>query len=143
MQIYEMAPYVFIGDRLQDVEGGTPGQTDYRWRYWGTAVRDLTGSEATGKRLSETHDAEAVTEALQSFADVLQSGKPDYWKRRVRTVAIDRSFLNYERIVFPLLNAAGEMAHVFGVFATDEPTNAMTYPGKRATDAKIGLAPKI
>lgn len=136
MEIYLHAPYIFMADR-QAGEGGVP---IYQWRYWGTAIRDFTGIEATGKSLHETHDMDATREAEVSFGVVLQTGKPEYWKRAVRTVAIDRSFLTYERVIYPLLNKFDEPVHIFGVFTADNESDLPMRIGEFLADGKIGYS---
>lgn len=137
MDIYIHAPYLFIADCLDTTTDD--GTHAYRWRYWGTAVRDLTGIEATGKFLHETHEVQAAREAAADYDAVLAEGAPSYWQRNVRTKAEDRSFIVYQRIVFPLRGANRAMAHVLGVFVTDDPAYSATRSGERLAHGKIDM----
>ncbi len=116
MSIYGAARNIFIADRIE----GLDGETLYRWRYWGTGVRDHTGIEATGKYLHETHNEAGVRDAINSYDAVLETLEPDYWVKRTRTIPVDRTYLSYRRIVFPLLNDEDRPAHVFGVFVSEQ-----------------------
>lgn len=137
MDIYLSAPYIFIADRHAD-RNAEAGQI-YRWRYWGTALRDFTGVEATGKWLHETHEPLGAAEATADYEAVLTELRPSDWKRNVRTLAEDRSYLIYERIVFPLRDADGKPNHVLGVLTTDTPGYAATRAGEHLSRTKIGL----
>jgi len=135
LDIYLHAPFIFIADRMPD---GADSQ-EYVWRYWGTALRKLTGIEATGKRMRETHDEEAFHEAEASYEDALNCGEPDYWVRQVRTVAVDRSFMSYERAIFPLRSLSGDSAHVLGVAAWLKTDYPAIRSGEQMVTGKIGL----
>jgi len=137
MDIYLHAPFIFIADRIST---GADAH-EYVWRYWGTALRNLTGIEATGKRMRETHDEEAFREAEASYDSVLMCGEPDYWVRQVRTVAVDRSFMSYERSIFPLRSKSGESAHVLGVAAWLNTDHPATRSGEQLVAGKIGFKP--
>jgi hypothetical protein len=64
---------------------------------------------------------------------------PSDWKRNLRTLAEDRSYLINERIVFPLRDADGKPNHVLGVFTTDTPSYAATRAGEHLSRTKISL----
>jgi hypothetical protein len=137
MDIYLHAPFIFIADR---VPCGNDAY-EYVWRYWGTALRNLTGIEATGKPMRETHDEDAFREAEASYDSVMESGEPDYWVRQVRTVAVDRSFMSYERVVFPFRSSTGESAHVLGVAAWLKTDHPAIRSGEQLVIGKIGFKP--
>jgi hypothetical protein len=137
MDIYLHAPFIFIADR---VPCGNDAY-EYVWRYWGTALRNLTGIEATGKPMRETHDEDAFREAEASYDSVMESGEPDYWVRQVRTVAVDRSFMSYERVVFPFRSSTGESAHVLGVAAWLKTDHPAIRSGEQLVIGKIGVKP--
>ncbi len=137
MDLYIEAPHLFIADRIEQAD--TEFGHVYRWRYWGTAVRNLTGVETTGKLLHETHQAQGAAEAIADYDAVLAEGRPSYWKRNVRTMAEDRSFLRYERIVFPLSASAGTTGHILGVCVFDNPAYAAIRTGEELSPGKIGL----
>ena len=134
MAIYRDAPYVFIADRR--VENGV---SLYFWRYWGTAIRDLTGVEATGKFLHETHQHAGAEEARIDYDTVLADLKPSYWRRKVRTLGEDRSYLVYERIVFPLVDAQGVGAHILGVFSAEGLDRHAMRTGEHLSHDKIDI----
>jgi hypothetical protein len=137
MDIYAQAPYLFMADKIQQ----TPESARhiYRWRYWGTAVRDFTGVEATGRYLHETQEEKGAAEATADYDAVLSEMKPSYWKRNVRTTGEDRSYLVYERVVFPLRAADGTAQHILGVFSIGNSTHIAARTGESLAHTKIGL----
>ncbi|MDA0997859.1 MAG: PAS domain-containing protein [Proteobacteria bacterium] len=116
MALYTIARNIFIADREKDIDG----RILYRWRFWGTGVRNHTGIEATGRYLHETHAEIAAKEAEQSYARVLETLEPDYWEAMTRTVPVDKTFLQYRRIMLPLLDEESRPMHLIGVFAADK-----------------------
>lgn len=137
MTIYNEAPYIFIADRRSAEPVGD--ENLYWWRYWGTAIRDLTGIEATGKFLHETHQPVGAIEAREDYDTVLATGHPSHWRRNVRTVGEDRTFLVYERIVFPLADSEGDPAHILGVFTTNDPGDISPRSGEELSHGKIDI----
>jgi len=89
--------------------------------------------------MRETHDEEAFHEAEASYEDALNCGEPDYWVRQVRTVAVDRSFMSYERAIFPLRSLSGDSAHVLGVAAWLKTDYPAIRSGEQMVTGKIGL----
>ncbi len=128
LDIYSQAPFLFIADKIMQPHEGA--EHVYRWRYWGTAVRDFTGVEATGRYLHETHEVKGAAEATADYDAVLSELKPSYWKRNVRTTGEDRSYLVYERVVFPLRAVDGTAQHILGVFSIGNSTRIASRTGE-------------
>ena len=136
MDIWPVAPFLFIAD-LNSNDDGSP---DYRWRYWGTALRDYTGIEGTGKFLHQTHDPEAVDDALQSYNKVLETSEPDHWIKHMRIVGIDGSHRVYERIIVPLLNDEEKPAHILGVFVAGAEIQPLFETGGNLENGRMSFA---
>lgn len=111
MDFYDVADRMIVADR----HGGIPDET-YYWRFAGSTLRDIWGMELTGKYLHETHDAETTAASVDIYREMTVDQQPHYWARPAGVIHEDRSYIYYERVVMPLANCAGELAHFMGVY---------------------------
>ena len=124
MDLYKLAPHLFICDRVID-ETGNPR---YLWRYWGTALASFTKFDATGKYLEESHEEDAIERASRMYGWVLDNAEPNYQKLRISVVgSLDRSW-DYERVVVPLANKDGAPGHILGTYVSGFEKDSKSLP---------------
>jgi hypothetical protein len=112
MNLYQIAPRVFIADRIVENHDGVR----YRWRYWGTACSLFVGSDLTGNYLDQTHDEKATQAALECYEWSINTGNPQHFRERVRVLSSHNVAWQYERLIVPLLGHSPETGHIIGVY---------------------------
>ena len=116
MDIYKIAPRLFIADRVETEDG----IIRYRWRYWGTTLSRFAGADVTGKYLDETHDEKANAAAMRYYEWALEQGEPHYFCQDVRVIGSQNTYWEYERVIVPLLNKTGQPGHILGVYVSEQ-----------------------
>lgn len=111
MDFYDIADRMIIADRVGEI----PDET-YRWRFAGSTFRQIWDMELTGKYLHETHDAETTSAAIEVYRNMAANSLPHYWIRPAGVIHEDRSYIHYERVIMPLANADGDLAHFLGIY---------------------------
>lgn len=145
MELYEIAPRLFLADQIID-DGGN---TDFRWRYWGSTLCRFVSGDFTNKMLSDTHDARAAAHAREIYLWSMQYGKPQYSDQGMRLNKTHKVFWRYERVIVPLLQnthnrdggpAADKFGHILGVYMSDHDIDASNRP--HANEHPLSFAPK-
>jgi len=116
MDIYKIAPRVFIADRIKTEDGAIR----YRWRYWGTTLSRFAGVDVTGKYLDETHDEKANAAAMRFYEWALEQGEPHHFSQDVRVIGSQNTYWQYERVIVPLLDKTGQPRHILGVYVSEQ-----------------------
>ncbi len=115
IDIYKIAPRIFIADRVEDSED----RIRYRWRYWGTTLCDFVGADLTGKFLDVTHDDKATSAAMKYYEWALENGKPHYFCQAIRVKESPNTYWDYERLIVPLEDKTGQPGHILGVYVSE------------------------
>jgi len=116
MDIYKIAPRLFIADRIKTEDG----IIRYRWRYWGTTLSRFAGVDVTGKYLDETHDEKANAAAMKFYEWSLEQGEPHHSRQGIRVIGSQKAFWDYERVIVPLMDKAGQPGHIVGVYFSQQ-----------------------
>jgi len=115
MEIYPIVPMLV----LVDLEGEMTGEHRFKWRLAGTLLRNLVGVEMTGRYLDEIATPEMTVLSDETYCGILRTREPHVWRQEVAIQTTDRSYVEYDRLLLPLLGASGEAEHLIGVYAFD------------------------
>jgi hypothetical protein len=115
MDIYKIAPRLFIGDRILSADG----HVRYRWRYWGTTLCTFVGADLTGKYLDETHDEKAHDAAIKYYDWALENNKPQYFRQTISVRGAEHTYWEYERVIVPLTDQDRQAQHIVGVYVSE------------------------
>lgn len=100
----EMRPalgYLMIVEPIED------GQ-DFRYRLYGSLLATVSGTDLTGRRVSEHWASDYVVDfSLASYRAVYQRGEPLYTRRHPARAEYTRS---WERLILPFADADGRIA---------------------------------
>ncbi|MDD9876014.1 MAG: hypothetical protein OXR84_01085 [Magnetovibrio sp.] len=89
------------------------GGRDCRYRFWGSGMTRLYGSDETGKRLTET-SSEAIADATQrQLAMLLERGGPMAFEVRMPRVSGD--FVTKTNLRLPIAEGSGEIGKVITI----------------------------
>ena len=124
MDLYKLAPRLFICDRVLD----DSGNQRYMWRYWGTALTNFTRFDATGKYLEDSHEEDAVQRAMKMYDWVLDNAEPNYQKLKISVVGSSGRNWDYDRLVVPLADKGGRPGHILGTYVSDFEKDRGTLP---------------
>lgn len=83
-----------------------------RFRLLGTGHRRATGRDYSGRAFDELYTPEQVSAFEREYGAILASGRPAYARRS--SLKLNREFIQFQRILAPLLDAAGQPRHVIG-----------------------------
>jgi len=113
MEIYKIA------DRLVliDLEGDVAGKHRFKWRLAGTALRQIVGLELTGQYLDDVAEEKTANEAGRIYCQVLTNGAPHAWRHKVMIQAMNRNYVQYDRLLLPLADEEGHLRHLIGVYS--------------------------
>lgn len=111
----KILPWCSIVDKVQK-----DGQTDFRFRFWGTERVKLVGGELTGCLFSELEVKETRETAFATFYDMFERPRPSVWDMPIVTPSGRAVVLSFLRL--PLLDDTGEVSHVFSVLDEDSIT---------------------
>lgn len=123
MDLYDIAPRVLILDQ----EAATPEvaalglPARFRWRFVGTAFRDVFGVELTGRYLDQTHPPERAEESTTAYLNALRTRGPVFWRRGVRVNDVEMPYRTYQRLAVPLNGADGRPAHILALWMLEAP----------------------
>lgn len=108
--LWKIASHIYIMDAVE-----TPERPEMRvrWRYVGTMLGELTGEELTGRFMDEAFSHSPDVAA--AHVKVIREGKPHFWRRRFTNTATQWDEVTYERLVMPLKNDEGVVAHTLGI----------------------------
>ena len=116
MELYRIAPRLFIGDRVR----AENGNIRYRWRFWGTTLSIFVGADLTGKFLNQTHDEKATAAAIKYYEWALENGKPHHYCQGISVVGSENTYWEYERLIVPVADKTGQPGHIMGVYVSDQ-----------------------
>jgi len=116
IDIYKIAPRLFVGDRCQD----EAGRVRYLWRFWGTSLCTFVGGDLTGKFLDQTHDQDATTAATKYYEWALENHNPHHCRQAISVVGSERTYWDYERLIVPVADRSGHPGHVIGVYFSEQ-----------------------
>lgn len=109
-----LLPWMIIMEPAPDHPG------DYRYRLAGTGQRHLIGMDPSGMRITEVFPAEAAAPRNAEFDRVWHNR--EVLLSHARVPFKRRSFLEAYRGFFPVSDAQGRMAEIFGVVAACDVT---------------------
>jgi hypothetical protein len=118
MQIYKLAPWITI----LDVVPGDKPSLQFKWRYAGTQLYAiLFGVELTGQFVHSHSDAEWAGQVQACYEHVVSTSSPHMWRCKINAPSTDSSLPPYTRLLLPLLDKHGDVGHLIGIYAQDDP----------------------
>ncbi len=112
MEIYDVASDLVI----IDLEGELDSVHRYRWRYAGNNLRFLVGVEMTSKYLDEIATPEMAEISDRVYGQILRTLEPHLWRQRVTIRKFDRSYVEYDRVLYPVLDRGDRPTHLIGAY---------------------------
>lgn len=104
-----LLPYLFILDVISDEDA----ELDFRWRLFGTAIRQRYGIEATGHTLSGAKKLDAsIGESIRLARLVYLTHQPRFMRTQ-----FDRNNVTYHQartVILPLSDDNGSVSRLFG-----------------------------
>lgn len=88
------------------------GRMRIYYRLLGTAHRDSTAHDYSGRYYDEVYTPEQVRRLEAEYAAILHSGQPHYARRA--SLRPDRDFVMFQRFLAPLLDHADRPRHLIG-----------------------------
>lgn len=92
-----------------------PSLADFRFRVWGTELTQVFGEERSWRTFGGLRHVERWEEVFEPYGRVAETGVAELTEDR--TVASDRSYLRYQRLMLPLGNGPGRVTHIVAGFA--------------------------
>lgn len=105
MEIYPIAPFIHVRDIID-------GGAEFRTRYWGTALTNNLGFDATGKMLHEYYDGRILDSSYAVYRRVLEYAAPTLHTGNVLWAGHDKEFMTFTSLVLPLDNDDGILSHL-------------------------------
>ena len=138
MDLYEIAGHLLLCDVVR--QDGL--SIRYRWRFYGTKLRDFFGVEFTGKfiDIDENYTAEAARQIIGAYDWILENRVPHYWLRRGGLTSDDQKHLVYERLICPVLGQSGDIDHLFGIITFEKRPTQKPEVGEKPVDRKISIS---
>jgi hypothetical protein len=96
LDIPGMLPRIALIDVLREAEGVT-----FRYRLAGTEIVERAGRDPTGKRFDELYCGDYLTNALNTYARIVEAPAPHLSERTFPLVE-GKEFLRYDRLILPL-----------------------------------------
>ena len=91
------------------------GPRDFRFRLVGTAFRDVSGQELTGRLIGEVFPPEFRQEVFDGWNAIVENGGPNWASGRLWLK--EREFLNWQGVALPLRAPSGETDQLLGAAA--------------------------
>lgn len=88
------------------------GRLNLRFRLLGTGHRRATGRDYSGRSFDELYTPEQVVAFEREYSAILNSGRPAFARRS--SLKQNREFIQFQRILAPLLDDSGVARHVIG-----------------------------
>jgi hypothetical protein len=108
MDLWEISRYIVVKDVMQS-------ERDFRFRYWGSGMTDITGIDGSGKLASQLYASDAYAHVLAAFWQAIDEGIPI---RVAGNATIKgKEHLAYEAIHLPLDNDANAIGHLISGYS--------------------------
>lgn len=107
-----IARHLLPGIGLIDWERNISGGGRLYYRLLGTAHRQATAHDYTGRYFDALYTPEQVTRLNAEYQSILANGRPHYARRG--SLKHGREFVMFQRILAPLLDDQGTPRHLIG-----------------------------